>query len=329
MGPRRDPAAPRRGAPRPRLPALRRRALARIRRGQRAGQPGGQRPDRPRRAPGRVGERPASQLRGVRAGLVRHPQGRRRDEPDQHGLQGRLPVLDDQPRRVALAGDRGRLPRPARPGRRRAAAAGAGRRRADGRRGRGARSLAAVGAPRSADGRPRRRAAGRRPLLDGRRPHHVHVGHHRPLEGGDQAERRRLLLGAELDRGALAAARRVARRPARRDLLLVPSPVPLERPGAVRVPRAAGGRPGGLRRALLRQPLLAAGDRRRGHDLQRHRRHALLPLEPAGRTARPGPLGPHDLRRPGPARHLPRVRGALRGAPSPRATASPRRASRR
>ena len=52
----------------------------------------------------------------------------------------------------------------------------------------------------------------------------------------------------------------VARRPARRDLLLVPAPVPLERPGAVRVPRAAGGRPGGLRRALLRHA--ASGSRR-------------------------------------------------------------------
>ena len=80
-------------------------------------------------------------------------------------------------------------------------------------------------------------------------------------------------------------------------------------------PALLAGRPGRLRRALLGEPVLAAGHRRRGDDLQRHRGDALLPLEPAALAARPGPLGAHDLRGAGAARHLPRVRGALRRDP--------------
>ena len=158
-------------------------------------------------AAGRVGERAAAQLRGVRPGLVRHPQGRRGHEPDQHRLQGRLPQLDDQPGRVAFPVHRRHLPRPAGAGRVRAAPAGARGRAAHGRRPR-PRAVAALGDPGRADGGPRRRARRHRLLLDRRRPDHVHLGHHRPLQGRHQAERRRLLLGAQRGRGDGRRARR-------------------------------------------------------------------------------------------------------------------------
>ncbi len=313
LGAAADPARGRRAPPRPRVPAVRRRSLGRVRRGQRARQPGRQRAAGPRRRARRVGERAAAQLRGVRPGLVRHPQGRRGHEPDQHRVQGRLPQLDDQPGRVASPVHRRHPPRPAGAGRVRAAPAGARGRAAHGRRPR-PRAVAALGDPGRADGGPRRRARRHRVLLDRRRPDHVHLGHHRALQGRHQAERGRLLLGAQRGRGDGRRARVRPRRPGRRDLLLVPAPVPLQPPGAVRLPGAARGRAGGLRRALLGHPVLAAGDRRRRHDLQRHRRDPLLPLEPAALAARPRARGAHDLRRAGPQGHLPRVRGALRRA---------------
>ena len=166
-----------------------------------------------------------------------------------------------------------------------------------------------------ADGRARRRARRGRARVDGRRPDHVHVRHHRPLEGRHQAARRRLLLGAERDRGDGDPARRRAGGPPRRDVLLVPAALPLQRAGALRLSGAAGRRARRLRGALLGHPLLAAGDRRGRHHVQRDRGDPLLPVEPAAVGAGPGAPGAHDLRGPRAEGHLPRVRGALRRAP--------------
>ena len=184
-------------------------------------------------AAGRVGQRDAAQLRGVPAGLVRDPEGRRGDELDQHRLQGRLPVLDDQPRRGQEAGHLRRVPRPARPGQGRAAAARARDRDADRRPGgpgplarRGSRSRRCI------DG-ARRRARRGRVLVDRRRPDHVHLGHHRPLQGRHQAERRRLLLGPRPARGGLGDGRQVGRVAGRGHLLQLPAALPLQRPGAL------------------------------------------------------------------------------------------------
>ena len=160
---------------------VRRRPLGELRRGERPGQPDRQRPDR------RAGCSRASRCRvmlpnceeflpvwyGIlKAGAVM--------SSDQHRLQGRLPVLDDQPGRGARSWSsptcyldrldliKGELPllehvivlqhRRSR--------------RAPTRRCPGSRWTALM------DG-PRRRARRRRVLLDRRRPDHVHLGHHR------------------------------------------------------------------------------------------------------------------------------------------------------
>ena len=93
----------------------------------------------------------------------------------------------------------------------------------------------------------------------------------------------------------------------------VPAAVPLQRPGAVRLPGARRRRARRLRRALLLQQVLAAGDRRRGHGLQLDRRGQLLHLEHPRLRPRPRPQGAHVLRGAGAEGHLQRVPGALRG----------------
>ena len=262
-------------------------------------QPHRQWPHRPRRGAGRVGERDAPQLRGVPAVLVRHPQGRRGDEQHQHRVQGRLPLMDHQPGGGPHAVHQRCLPRPAALHPRRGATARTGDRGA-GWGAHRARPRRYVGTPRRADGRPRH-GARCRPRLDRRRPHHVHIGHHRPQQGRDQAERGRLLLGARVAGVHVEAPRGGGGRHACRDLVLVPAAVPQQRAGAHRLPGAHRRRARGVRGALLGHPLLAAGHRHGRHHVQRHRGHALLPVEPAAVRPGPRPLGALGAGRPGAA----------------------------
>ena len=112
--------------------------------------------------------------------------------------------------------------------------------------------LAQVGAARGAARRgPRRRARRGRVQVDRRRPDHVHLGHHRPLQGRHQAERGRLLLGPRPARGGLGDGRQVGRVAGRGHLLQLPAALPLQRPGALGLPGAGRRRPGRLRGALL------------------------------------------------------------------------------
>ena len=286
--------------------------MGELRRDQRPLQPDRQLAHRPWRAAGRVGQRDDAQLRGVHPGVVRDPQGRGGHELDQHGLQGRLPQLDDQPRRGQEALHLGRVPGPARPDQGRAAHPRARDHPRVGQA-RGPGPGAAPRAPRGAADRLGRRARRHHLLLDRRRPDHVHLGHHRPLQGRHQAERGRLLLGARPAGGRLRDRGQERRVAGGGHLLLLPAPVPLQRPGALGLPGPRGRRPGRLRGALLVEPLLAAGDRRRGHDLQLDRRRQLLHLEHPGVGPGQVPQGPHLLCRPRSARHLQRVPGALRG----------------
>ena len=190
-------------------------------------------------------------------------------------------------------------------------------------------AVAAARDPGRADGRPRRRARRRRARVDGRRPDHVHVRHHRPLEGRHQAARRRLLLGAERDRGDGDAARRRAGRPARRDLLLVPAALPLERAGALRLPGAAGRRAGGVRGALLGHALLAAGDRRRAPPRSTGSARSSTSSGTSRRRSWTGPIGCTRSRRRRRRRTSTTSSRSASACASRRATASPRPASRR
>ena len=151
--------------------------------------------------------------------------------------------------------------------------------------------------------RARRRARHRR-HVDGRRADHVHVGHHRPLEGRDQAARLRLLLGPHLHRGL--------RGHRGRHVLLVPAPLPLQRPGAGGVPRDDRRRPDRLRRALQLRAVLAAGDGLRRDDPEHGQRHQLLHLEHRAEPAREGPLRVADHGHAGAEGHLRALRGAVR-----------------
>ena len=118
----------------------------------------------------------------------------------------------------------------------------------------GPRPARALGGLRGVRRRPRHRPR-RRGLVDRRRPGHVHLGHHRPLEGRDQAARLRLLLRAHLQRGL--------RRHRRRHLLLVPAALPLERAGARDLPGDDRRRADRVLAALLLVALLGPGGRRR------------------------------------------------------------------
>ena len=136
----------------------------------------------------------------------------------------------------------------------------------------------------------------------------------RDARGRHQAERRRLLLQpAGCSRSSRPPPARASSR-SRGHLLLLPAALPLRTPRCSRATRRWS--PGALRRlrrALLLEPVLAAGHRRRGHGLQLDRGGLVLHLEHPGLGARPGPQGPHLLRRPGAQGHLQRVPGALRG----------------
>ncbi len=182
VGPADDPPGAGRGAPGPRLPARRRGALALLRRGERAGQPGGERADRPRAAPRGGGLDAAAQLRGEPRGVVRDPEGRRGPVPDQPRLPGRLPLVGRQPAALAVPGDRLRPPRPPR-GRGARAPVARARDRSRGGRAVGPGAARAPRAPRGPDGRARRRAR-RRGRLDRRRADHVHVRHDRAARRG-------------------------------------------------------------------------------------------------------------------------------------------------
>ena len=278
--------------------------VARIRRGQRAGQPGGQRPHRPRPGPGRGRLHADAERRGELLGLVRDPEGGRRPVADQPRLPGRLPVVGAQPAALALPGDRPGPPGPPGADRRRAALPGA---RGGGARGRarGTRPAGALGDVRGVRRRARLRAGGRG-HVDRRRPDHVHLRDDRALEGRDQAAGLGLLLGPHLQRGL--------RGHGGRHVLLVPAPVPLQRAGAGDLPGDDRRRAGGLRRALLVLAVLEPGDRGRRDDLQHGQRDQLLHLEHA--PGRAGPRPPGDARHghAGAQGHLRAVRGALRRA---------------
>ena len=174
----------------------------------------------------------------------------------------------------------------------------------------------AVGAPRGADGRARRRARRRRLLLDRRRPDHVHLGHHRPLQGRHQAERRRLLLGAQRRRVDGRAARRARPRTCADETYF--SCLPLFHSNA---------------QVLCAYPALLAGARVAYVERFSGTRFWQQAIDAGATTfngigailyflwnqppspTRPGPPGAHDLGRAGAEGHLPRVRGALRRAP--------------
>ena len=300
MGPGGDPEEAGDRDPRPGVPQVRRQPVGELRGGERPRKPGRQRPDRPRRAARRVGERDAPQLRGVPARLVRDPEGRGGDELHQHRLQGRLPLLDDQPRRGEEAGHHRPVPRPARPDQGRAAAARARGRDADRQPG-GPRPVAVeVGAAGGADDRLRRRARRGRVQVDRRRPHHVHVGHDGPLEGRHQAERRRLLLGPRPARGGLRDRRQVGRRPGGATpssaACRCSTPTPRCCPAIRRSSPAA-------RVAYVERfssAVLAAGRRRGGDGLQLDRRRQLLHLEHPHLRPRPAAQGAHLFAAPAP-----------------------------
>ena len=172
--------------------------------------------------------------------------------------------------------------------------------------------------------RLRRRARRGRVQVDRRRPDHVHVGHDGPLEGRHQAERRRLLLGPRPARGGLRDRRQVGGVAVGGHLLQLPAAVPLQRPGALRLPGARRRRPRRLRRAVLLQQVLAADHRRRGDGLQLDRRRQLLHLEhprlrPRPRSTRCTPASPRRRRRTSTTSSR-----SASGSSSSRATASPR-----
>ena len=237
--------------------------------------------------------------------------------PINTAYKGDFLVVDDQPGRVARAGDRRRLPRPAGPGRAPSCRCSSGwsccARAADGR----ARPVAAVGDPRRADGRARRASptASRTPgpTTPGSCSPRAPPGRSKGVIKQNAAD----YFSARSAIEAMAVAARRARprtcatRPTSRACR---SSTPTPRCCAPIPALLAGARVAYVER-FSGTPLLAAGDRRGRHDVQRHRRDPLLPVEPAAVAARPGAPGAHDLGRAGAEGHLPRVRGALRRAP--------------
>ena len=161
-------------------------------------------------------------------------------------------------------------------------------------------------------------------LVDRRRPDHVHLGHHRPLQGRHQAERGRLLLGPRPARGGLGDGRQVGRVAGRGHLLQLPAALPLQRPGALGLPGAGRRRPGRLRGALLLEH--ASGSRSRTPRRRSSTRSARSATSSG--TSRPrswtGPTRSTPASPPRRPRTSTTSSRSASGSSSSRATASPR-----